>query len=256
LNLRPATATIPRPTTLDRQNGGSRWGQWHRQAGQVFQPPPYGYGFAITATASSWRPSRECVRPAGLGRARAAAGPARGPSGASASIWTKSSPLSHHTRPRGRSSFGFRSWAGGSLGARSNIRTDKSVTRRTLVAARGLVESRAVDDVVQEAAQVIGPLLSAGAGAAAHDLAEQAGSRVSAVTSDILARIRRRLTGVQPDVRTIEKALRAAIADGDVTETELRTFVNQIGGDNVSMRAGKNIYNVRDGINVHGDFHG
>jgi phage terminase Nu1 subunit (DNA packaging protein) len=113
-----------------------------------------------------------------------------------------------------------------------------------------------VDDVVQEAAQVIGPLLSAGAGAVAHDLAERAGSRFSAATLDILARIRHRLTGAQPDVRTIEKALRAAIADGDVTETELRTFVNQVSGDNVSMHAGKNIYNVRDGINVHGDFHG
>jgi hypothetical protein len=110
-----------------------------------------------------------------------------------------------------------------------------------------------VNDVVQDAAQVLVPLLSAGAGAAAHDLAEQAGADLSAGAVRIVERIRHRLSGGQPGATEVVDALQAALTDGDVTEAELQTLVNRAGRDNVSMRA-KTIIN--GGVVVHGDFNG
>jgi hypothetical protein len=111
-----------------------------------------------------------------------------------------------------------------------------------------------MNDIVHDASLVLASLASAGAGAAAHDLAEQAGTGLSTAARGILARLRHRLPSEQPEMREIGDALREALAAGEVTEAELKTLVNHARAENASMSAGKNIY-LGD-ISVDGVFNG
>jgi hypothetical protein len=111
-----------------------------------------------------------------------------------------------------------------------------------------------MSDVVQEAAQAIVPLLSAGAGAAAHDLAEQVGARVSDAVVRVLSGIRERFPGSRPRVADVEDALREALAGGRVTEADLRSLVVQAGRVAVQhQHAEHSIFNAP--VDVQGDFH-
>lgn len=117
---------------------------------------------------------------------------------------------------------------------------------------------RPMDDVIHDAAEAIVPLLSAGAGAAAHGIAEQAGSRLTDAAGAVIQKVRRRLPGGRPNVGQVEDVLRAALEEGELSRQDLNMVVSSlsIGRDDRSMRAGKNIY-YGNTIDVeNGDFNG
>lgn len=83
-----------------------------------------------------------------------------------------------------------------------------------------------MSDVVTEAADVIVPLLSVGAGAAARDLAERGGVQLSDSVSRILALLRSRLSGSTPTNAGVEAALRSAMVDGELSDDDLKVLVS------------------------------
>jgi hypothetical protein len=93
-----------------------------------------------------------------------------------------------------------------------------------------------MSDVVTEAADVIVPFLSMGAGAAARDLAERGGVQLSDSVSRILALLRSRLSGSTPTNAGVEEALRSAIVDGELSDDDLKVLVSlkqTVGGAHV-----------------------
>lgn len=105
-----------------------------------------------------------------------------------------------------------------------------------------------MSEVINEAAEVLVPILSAGAGAAARDAAERAGAHVSEALTQIIARIRPRLSRGRPGLRDVESALRASIDAGQLTRQDLQTVVDH----RQSIRA-KNVFTGT--TIIHGDFH-
>jgi hypothetical protein len=105
-----------------------------------------------------------------------------------------------------------------------------------------------VSEVINEAAEVLVPILSAGAGAAARDAAERAGVHVSEALARVLERIRPRLSGGQPRLRDVESALRASIDAGQLTRQDLRMLIDH----RQSIQA-KNVFTGT--TIIEGDFH-
>jgi len=108
----------------------------------------------------------------------------------------------------------------------------------------------------QEAAALLAPLLSRGAGAAAATVGEQAGARTLSEAGQVARGLRDRLGRGEgdpgdgadtPSVADVEVALREAVADGDVSGEELARIVAegdvavQAGGD-VSIKAGNSVF--------------
>jgi len=83
-----------------------------------------------------------------------------------------------------------------------------------------------MSDIVNDAAEVLVPLLSMGAGAAARDIAERGGTELADGISGILARVRTRLKGQATAKTDIEAALRSEIADGQLTVDELKLLIS------------------------------
>jgi hypothetical protein len=117
-----------------------------------------------------------------------------------------------------------------------------------------------MSDLVQEAANALVPLMSAGAGVAAQSAAEDAGSGFYAAAIRVAGKLRRYLHGdEEPAAETVEVALRSALADGELGEQDLRNLVSlhatdgDVGGKVGSV--GGNAY-IDTSIDVGGDFHG
>lgn len=83
-----------------------------------------------------------------------------------------------------------------------------------------------MNDVVSEAADVIVPLLSMGAGAAARDMAERGGIQLAESVSAILSRLRARLSGHAPARAEVESALYAALAEGQISDDDLKMLIS------------------------------
>ncbi len=81
-----------------------------------------------------------------------------------------------------------------------------------------------MDDLVRQAADVLVPMLVKGAEATAEGVAEEGGARVFGT---VLEKVRRRLgRGRAPDRAEVQRALQAAVADGEVTEAELSAVLS------------------------------
>jgi hypothetical protein len=83
-----------------------------------------------------------------------------------------------------------------------------------------------MSDVVSEATEVLVPLLSMGAGAAARELAERGGDQVAAVVTGILAKLRLQFKGQAPARTDIEAALRSEMADGQLSDEHLKIVLS------------------------------
>jgi predicted trehalose synthase len=113
-------------------------------------------------------------------------------------------------------------------------------------------------DLVTDAADVLVPLLSAGAGVAVRDLVDRAGDQVAETTIGVLAKLRARLKGQTATAANVEAALRKEISSGEVVAAQLEEIV--------SLRQGAgSIYNqdvrvqgnaiVGSNMRIDGDFH-
>jgi hypothetical protein len=83
-----------------------------------------------------------------------------------------------------------------------------------------------MSDIVTDAVEVLVPLLSMGAGAAARDIAERGGTELADGLSGMLSRVRTRLKGQVATKADIEGTLRSEIADGQLTIDELKLLVS------------------------------
>jgi hypothetical protein len=83
-----------------------------------------------------------------------------------------------------------------------------------------------VSEVINEAAEVLVPILSAGAGAAARDAAERTGTHVSKTLARVLGWVRPRLSDTRPSQRDVESALRASVDAGQLTRDDLQTLID------------------------------
>lgn len=98
-----------------------------------------------------------------------------------------------------------------------------------------------MSDVISEAADVIVPLLSMGAGAAARDIAERGGVQLSESVYAILSGLRARLSGHAPAKAEVESVLQAALVKGDIADDDLKMLI--------SLR------HTVEGVHVQGDVH-
>jgi hypothetical protein len=99
-----------------------------------------------------------------------------------------------------------------------------------------------MSDVMTDAAEALVPLIYAGAGATARDVAERGGAELADRVARLVAKLRSRLTGSALPVADVELALRSEIAAGTVTFDELARLVAlrpTVGGVH--------------GVHVHGD---
>lgn len=83
-----------------------------------------------------------------------------------------------------------------------------------------------MSDVITDAAEVLVPLLSAGAGAAARDVAERGGTDLADRVAQLVAKLRSRLAGSPLPVADVELALRSEVAAGTVTLDDLARLVS------------------------------
>lgn len=112
-----------------------------------------------------------------------------------------------------------------------------------------------MNDLVHEAADAVVPLLSAGAGAAVRDAVERGGARLSEAASKFLVKLSQRLAGAHAGASDVELALRAALAEHELSEADLRAMValRQAMGDVVVQGDAKNNF-IRSEIHIAGDF--
>jgi hypothetical protein len=108
-----------------------------------------------------------------------------------------------------------------------------------------------MDDIVREAAGVIGPLLSAGVGVTATGMAEEGGAQIY---GGIVERVRRRLGSRTPTIQEVAIALDAALSAGEVTPEQLSRLLAR-------EQASNDVTTVRDvtgNINIigHNTFNG
>jgi hypothetical protein len=94
-----------------------------------------------------------------------------------------------------------------------------------------------MNEVIQEAAQVVLPFLGAGAGAAAQGFAEETGARLSQRTLDVIERLRRRIGGHRVDEPQLAEVVQEALGAGAVTEQDLRVLVAEVGRVHVPQQA-------------------
>lgn len=115
-----------------------------------------------------------------------------------------------------------------------------------------------MEDLVHEAAEAVVPLLSAGVGAATSDMASRAGRKLSETTIAVLGKLRGRLGSGPADRRSIRAHIAAALANGEISESDLRALLRDSGPVNQSQTVVqgdvKNLFqNPRIEIK-HGDF--
>jgi uncharacterized protein YoaH (UPF0181 family) len=79
-------------------------------------------------------------------------------------------------------------------------------------------------NVVQEATEVIVPLMAGGAGEATKILAEQCGERLAQALGRVLARLRH-TDGGAVDSAEVQRTLAAALASGELREADLSAVV-------------------------------
>jgi hypothetical protein len=79
-------------------------------------------------------------------------------------------------------------------------------------------------NVVQEATEVIVPLMAGGAAETTKLLAERCGERLAEAFGRVLGRLRR-TAGGGVDGGEVERILRAALASGELQESDLRAVV-------------------------------
>jgi len=93
---------------------------------------------------------------------------------------------------------------------------------------------------IQEAAEALAPLLSTGADAAVRELAAKAGSGLSDAAIRLIDKVRPLLKSPAPDVAEVERALRAGLADGDISPFDVEALVSMqsSGRDSLSIRVG------------------
>jgi hypothetical protein len=108
---------------------------------------------------------------------------------------------------------------------------------------------------IQEAAEALVPLLSAGADVAARELAGQAGSSFSRAALRLIGKIRDTLKSPNPDVAEVENALRTGLADGTVSASEIQAVVSvqRSDGDIWNVSAGRDA-NIKNTLHVEGDY--
>lgn len=95
---------------------------------------------------------------------------------------------------------------------------------------------------VQEAAQALAPLLSAGVDAASRELAGETGSSFAKAALQVIGTLRGSARKPKPEVKDIEDSLRAGLADGTVTGAQVQTLVTEnIHAKNVFTR---NVFNI------------
>lgn len=90
-----------------------------------------------------------------------------------------------------------------------------------------------MNDVVNEAAQVLVPLLAAGANTAVEEASKQAGKEFVGAVGSVLRRIRKHLHG-DPNGPQVVAALQAELADGTIKLADLTEIVRlfkERGGD-------------------------
>jgi hypothetical protein len=114
-----------------------------------------------------------------------------------------------------------------------------------------------MSDLVTEAVDVIVPLLSMGAGAAARDIAERGGVQLAESVSEILGRLRARLSRHAPSRAEVESALQAALAAGEIADDDLKSLISlrqTVGGAHVEGDVyAKNAFIGT--TEIKGDFH-
>jgi hypothetical protein len=106
-------------------------------------------------------------------------------------------------------------------------------------------------DVVHEATEVIVPLLAGGASDATKILAEYCGERLAQAFGRVFAKLRR-TGGGGVDGGEVEQTLRAALARGELQESDLRTLV-QNRTTIIGKIEAKNVF-VNSDIDIHGSF--
>ena len=103
-----------------------------------------------------------------------------------------------------------------------------------------------MSDPVAEAAQVLVPLLSAGADVALGQIARQAGEDVAATVRRVLGKLRHALGAEEVGEEKVAAVLRAEVEAGSLTEADIQEVTRVIGSgwDNhgVQIQAGKNVY--------------
>jgi hypothetical protein len=113
---------------------------------------------------------------------------------------------------------------------------------------------------IQEAAEALVPLLSAGGDVAARELGRQAGSGFSRAVGRLVGKLRGSLKEPAPDVAQVEEALRKGLADGTIAVEDIQAVVAlqasgrdswNLGGSDIS--AGRDV-NIGTSLHVEGDY--
>jgi hypothetical protein len=115
-----------------------------------------------------------------------------------------------------------------------------------------------MSDPVLDAAQVLAPLLAAGADGAVAEAMRQAGEGAAAGARRVLDAVRRALGGGGADGEAVATALRDELDKGTLTESDLRHAVTVFGAgrDNYGIQVKGDKNYIGNSINVGGDFHG
>jgi hypothetical protein len=112
-----------------------------------------------------------------------------------------------------------------------------------------------MSDPVLDAAQVLAPLLAAGADGAVGEAMRQAGEGAAAGARRVLDAVRRALGGKGADREAVAGALRGELDKGTLTESDLRDAMTVFAGrDNYGVQ-GEKIY-IGNSINAGRDFRG
>jgi len=113
-----------------------------------------------------------------------------------------------------------------------------------------------MNEVVQETAQVVLPLLGAGAGAAAHGFAEETGARLSQRTLQVIEQLRRRIGGRGVDESLVAEVVQEALGAGVLTEQDLRVLVAEVGRVHAPQQATTIVNGDQDARTIiNGDVH-
>lgn len=115
-----------------------------------------------------------------------------------------------------------------------------------------------MSDIVLDTAQVLTPLLAAGADGVVAEATRQAGEAAAAAARRVLDAVRRALGGETADKEAVAIALRGELARGTVAESDLMHAVEVFGAgrDNYGIQVKGEKNYIGNTIDVKGDFHG
>jgi hypothetical protein len=115
-----------------------------------------------------------------------------------------------------------------------------------------------MSDPVLDAAQVLAPLLAAGADGVVAEATRQAGEGAASAARRVLDAVRRALGSEGADKEAVAATLRGELDKGTITESDLLNAVEFFGAgrDNYGIQVkGEKTY-IGNSIHVEGDFHG